>query len=143
MDRQQINDAIVRIAREMDALAELCNYVDYHPDIGRVPEHFEANCLVVELVRKVLEEHVTSSVGNPTNDRGTVIQCPMCADFDPDASCRFCSVISGSVRKDWETCLAVAKTAPNTGMVPMKASTIIAIDRVLVNAVAAQVQQKG
>lgn len=68
MSPQEINDVIVRIAREMGALGELCNLVDYDPRIGRVPEHFEPRWEVAELVRRLLTERTatTQPAGEPT-----------------------------------------------------------------------------
>lgn len=57
MNQQQINDTIVRIARDMDALGDLCNYVEYDPNKGRVPGHFEPMWQVFELVRRLLSEY--------------------------------------------------------------------------------------
>lgn len=67
MPTQEINDDIVRIAREMGALGELCNLIDYDPKIGRVPEHFEPKWEVAELVRRLLAEHTaaTQLTGEP------------------------------------------------------------------------------
>lgn len=67
-----------------------------------------------------------------------VIQCPMCQDLDPDAGCRFCSLIPQTSVDDWKLAVAVAKEAPNTGMVPVKSSTLLKINAALVNAIAAQ-----
>lgn len=67
MSSQKINDDIVRIAREMGALAELCHFVEYDPKIGRVPGHFEPKWEVAELVRRLLAEHTaaTQLTGEP------------------------------------------------------------------------------
>jgi hypothetical protein len=67
---------------------------------------------------------------------GTIIQCPMRADFDPDATCPLCSVIPSSVRQDWER--AVKRTETWDKGIVVNAATILAINRVLANAVAAQ-----
>lgn len=66
MPIQEINDDIVRIAREMGALGELCNLIDYDPRIGRVPEHFEPKWEVAELVRRLLAERRTAT--QPTGE---------------------------------------------------------------------------
>lgn len=44
---------IIDVAREIDALAELCDLVDYYTDKGRVPEHWRAKWSVLTLVRKL------------------------------------------------------------------------------------------
>ena len=31
-----------------------------------------------------------------------VIQCPMCQDFDPEAACRFCSLIPQAHVDEWK-----------------------------------------
>lgn len=72
--------------------------------------------------------------------RSVVIQCPMCADFDPDATCRLCSLLSARDVEEWRTAVAVAGPVPNTGVVPVKARTILAVDRLIANAVAAQAE---
>jgi hypothetical protein len=48
-DEQRIIDA----AREIGALAELCDLVDYYTDIGGVPEHWRAKYKVLALVRRL------------------------------------------------------------------------------------------
>jgi len=100
------------------------------------------NTAVVRLteLEKWLEEREAKA---PPSQAGTVIQCPMCSDFDPDATCQMCSVISAEVRKDWELSVQCAQPVPNTGMIPVKASTILAVNSVLVNAVAAQASVAG
>lgn len=44
---------IIEVAREMGFLAELCDFVDYYTDKGRVPEHWRAKWTVLELVRRL------------------------------------------------------------------------------------------
>jgi hypothetical protein len=51
---QKINDLVVEYATAIDQLAELGRYVDYDPDVGRVPEHWVADPLVVAAVKYVL-----------------------------------------------------------------------------------------
>lgn len=68
MSSQEINDDIVRIAREMGALAELCHFVEYDPKVGRVPGHFEPRWEVAELVRRLLAER---AAGGPSAGPGT------------------------------------------------------------------------
>lgn len=48
-----IENAIVEFARENDCLPELCNFVDYHPDIGRVQEHWEPKPWVLLLAKRL------------------------------------------------------------------------------------------
>ena len=67
-----------------------------------------------------------------------VIQCPMCQDFDPEAACRLCSLIPQAHVDQWNLAVNVAKDAPNTGMVPVKSSTLLVINAALANAIAAQ-----
>ena len=51
---QKINDLVVEYATATDQLAELGRYVDYDPDVGRVPEHWAADPRVVAAVKYVL-----------------------------------------------------------------------------------------
>jgi hypothetical protein len=51
---QKINDLVVEYATAVDQLAELGRYVDYDPDVGRVPEHWVADPLIVAAVKYVL-----------------------------------------------------------------------------------------
>lgn len=44
---------IIEVAREIDALAELCDFVDYYTDKGSVPEHWRAKWYVLNLVRSL------------------------------------------------------------------------------------------
>lgn len=44
---------IIEVAREMGCLAELCDFVDYYTDKGRVPEHWRVKWPVLTLVRKL------------------------------------------------------------------------------------------
>ena len=80
----------------------------------------------------------TERKGEPA--KSVVIQCPMCADIDPDAACHFCSLLSVHDVEEWRNVVAIARPVPNTGMVPVKARTILAVDRLITNAVAAQAQ---
>lgn len=47
----EIEVQIVDFCRKNDCLSELCDLVDYDPDIGRVPEHWVPKLYVLELVR--------------------------------------------------------------------------------------------
>ena len=49
----QDEQRIIDTAREMGALAELCDLVDYYTDTGRVPEHWRAKWHVLALVRRL------------------------------------------------------------------------------------------
>jgi hypothetical protein len=67
----------------------------------------------------------------------TFIQCPMCADFDANATCPQCSVISDAVRKEWDEVVTYAKGSTGT-YVHVPLHVVLAINQVIVNAVAAQ-----
>lgn len=47
---------IVEIARGHGSLAELCEFVEYDPDVGRVPEHFRPRADVLRLVKALQSE---------------------------------------------------------------------------------------
>lgn len=49
-----LEETIVEYAHVHDCLPELCNYVDYDPDVGRVPEHWEPKAWELGLVREIL-----------------------------------------------------------------------------------------
>lgn len=54
----QIKRLIVEYGREFhshDAMPEVCRLVSYHPDIGRVPEHWEPHWHVFAAVRYVMQ----------------------------------------------------------------------------------------
>lgn len=44
---------VVAIAEELGMVAELCYFVEYDPDIGRVPEHFRPRPEVMALIRRL------------------------------------------------------------------------------------------
>jgi len=69
---------------------------------------------------------------------GIVIQCPLCTDFDPHATCRFCSLIPDEDVAEWKRAVSSAEPVPNTGVVYVRAHTLLAINRAIVNAIAAQ-----
>jgi hypothetical protein len=56
MNQQEINSMIVRIAEDMQAVGDLCNYIEYDPNIGKIPAKFEPMWQVQELVRRVVVE---------------------------------------------------------------------------------------
>lgn len=51
-----IDKFIVDFAKKHDCVPEMCTYVDYHPDIGRVPEHWVPKIYVKEVVLAALRE---------------------------------------------------------------------------------------
>lgn len=51
---QEINNLVVEYADATDQLDDLGMYVDYDPDVGRVPEHWVANPAVVAVIKHVL-----------------------------------------------------------------------------------------
>lgn len=79
-------------------------------------------------------------VASNVRDGGVVIQCPMCAYLDEEATCRLCSLIPSADVSEWQLAVRVAGPVPNTGLVPVKARTLLAINSVIANAVAAQAQ---
>ena len=47
---------VVEFARKYDALGDLCDYIDYEPDIGRVPEYWKPKPMIVMLVSSMIEK---------------------------------------------------------------------------------------
>lgn len=52
---------ILQFATEAEALPELCNFVDYDPDIGKVPEHWEPKVYVWLVVKHVAESELAAA----------------------------------------------------------------------------------
>lgn len=51
-----LEQRIVKIARERDMLAELCDLIEYHPDIGRIdPPYWSPNVHVMILARELMK----------------------------------------------------------------------------------------
>lgn len=44
---------IIEEARKADCLAEVCNLIDYDPDVGRVPEHWRVKPYILQIARAV------------------------------------------------------------------------------------------
>lgn len=60
----EMEESIVKFARESGQLAELCVLVDYDPSIGRVPEHWVPRYEVLSLAQHLIrnKEDSTSSI---------------------------------------------------------------------------------
>jgi hypothetical protein len=51
---QDLDQLVVEYAIKADCVPEICTYVDYHPDQGRVPEHWRASPTVIGAIKHVL-----------------------------------------------------------------------------------------
>lgn len=47
---------VIALARQHDSLAETCHFVEYYPDVGRVPEHWRARGDVMRIVQAITTE---------------------------------------------------------------------------------------
>ena len=47
---------IVEFARKTDSLSELCDYIEYEPDIGRVSEYWKPKPMIGMLVSSMIEK---------------------------------------------------------------------------------------
>jgi hypothetical protein len=51
-----LEQRIIDIARKLGALPDLCRYVDYDPDVGRVPAHWRARWATLEMARHLRDD---------------------------------------------------------------------------------------
>lgn len=51
-----LEKTIVQFARDSDLLAELCEFVEYDPEIGRVPGYWQPRYHVLHLARYLTEK---------------------------------------------------------------------------------------
>ena len=45
--------SIIELAERKDCVAEVCDFIDYHPDYGRVPEHWRVKWQIMMVARHV------------------------------------------------------------------------------------------
>lgn len=51
----ELERRIIEAARKMGSLPELCDWIEYYPEVGRVDGHWRAKWHVLELVKALSE----------------------------------------------------------------------------------------
>ena len=53
-----LEDRIIEIARQQGMLAEVCDFVEYDPYLGRVPEHWRVKYTVLTVAQQLIQDGI-------------------------------------------------------------------------------------
>lgn len=56
MRTTRLEDRIIELARANGDLAEVCDLVEYYPDLGKVPEHWRVKPYFLRIVKDIADE---------------------------------------------------------------------------------------